>query len=171
MKLKNLLNKIRNYSSTAPEFNKIELYSKKLNDLKLLSSFINNNFKVKKSGLFNYIPKEDSYRLRLVIENNRYSQEYTKMIESFAFNNRMKTAIVNDKDFVDHKDAITVMNINEVKPLLSMIDINLKKNLFRKDSFAYSHNSNDFNDICGNYINFVRYFALNLMIILKSILY
>ncbi len=68
----------------------------------------------------------------------------------------MKTASVNNENFVDHEDAITVNNINEKKPLLSMIDINLKRKLFRKDSFAYSHNSNDFNDICGNYINFVR---------------
>ena len=156
MKLMNLLNKVIKYSSNAVEFNKIELYSKKINDLKLLSSYINNNFKVKRSGLFNYIPKEDSYRLRMVIENNKFSQEYTKMIKSFAFNNKMKTAIVSNENFVDHEDAITVSNINEVKPLLSMIDVNLKKNLFRKDTFAYSCNSNDFNDICGNYINFVR---------------
>jgi len=155
MKLINLINRIIRYSSDAVEFNKIELYSKKISDLKLLSSYINNNFKIKKSGLYDYIPKEDAYRLRMVIENNRYSQEYSKMITSFVYNNKMKTAIVNHENFVDHEDAITVNSINEKKPLLSMIDIDLKNNLFRKDSFAYSHNSNDFNDICGNYINFV----------------
>lgn len=156
MKLINLFNKVTKYSSSAAEFNKIELYSKKINDLKLLSSYINNNFKIKKSGLYNYIPKEDSYRMRMIIENNRYSQEYTKMIQSFAYNNKMKTAIINHETFVDHPDYIAVSNIKEVKPLLSMFDINLKKNLFKRDSFAYSYNSNDFNDICGNYINFVR---------------
>lgn len=156
MKLINLVNKFNSYQVEVKNFNKLELFSKKFKDLKLLSSFVNNNFKVKQSGLYDYIPKEDTYRLRMVIENNRYSQDYTNMIESFAHNNRMKTATVNNKNFVDHPDAIRVNSINEIKPLLSMIDINLKNNIFRKESFDYSHNSNDFNDICGNYINFVR---------------
>ncbi len=158
MKLFNLINKITKYGTNVNEFNKIEIFSKKLDDIKLLSSFINNNFKVKKSGLFNYLPKEDSYRLRMIIENNRYSQEYSNIIKSYAFNNKMKSAIINDNEFKDDFDLISVNNVNEVKPLLSMVDINLMNNVFKRNSFNYYNNSNDFNDICGNYIQFVKYF-------------
>jgi len=155
MKLSNLLSKVSKYNLNVDEFNKIEIFSKKLKDLKLITNYINNNFIIKRSGLLNYIPLEDAYRIRIIIQNTKNSQDYTNMIESFAYNNKLKNAKINSKDFIDHPDAITVNNINEVKPLISMFNIDLNKNVFKKDSYAYFNNSNDFNDICGNYIKFV----------------
>ena len=160
--MKNLCDKFLKFNQHSSEFSQIELYSKKISDIKNISSYINNNFKIKKSGLYNYIPKTDSYRLRLLIENNEKSIEYTNMIRSFIHNNKMKTAIVNSKDFEEHNDSVKINKIKEFKPLISMLDINLSENIFKKNDYEYSFNSKDFNDISGNYLNFVNIFFFNL---------
>lgn len=157
MKLKNLVNKISNYTLDANHYSKIELYSKKLKDLNILSEYINNNFKIKRTTLYNYIPVNDSYRIRLIIENNKNSADYANIIRNFIYSNKMKTAKINDSNFKDHENIIRINPMNEINPLLSMININLNKNLFRKDSYENSKNSMDYNDLCGNYINFVLY--------------
>ena len=84
------------------------------------------------------------------------------MIRSFIHNNKMKTAIVNSKDFEEHNDSVKINKIKEFKPLISMLDINLSENIFKKNDYEYSFNSKDFNDISGNYLNFVNIFFFNL---------
>jgi hypothetical protein len=149
-----LLNKFIDYSLT-PKFSKVEIFTKKISDLNKLSNYMNSNFQIKRSSGVNYIPEKDSYRLRLILNKINAKNNYKDILESYMQNNSIRDSEIISDNFIDYPNKKLVNTIKPHKAMLSLIDINLNKNVFKNSNFSYANNSNDFNDICGNYIEFV----------------
>jgi len=150
-----LLKKFIDFSLSS-KFSKVEIFTKKISELNKLSNYMNTNFQIKRSSAVNYIPEKDSYRLRLILNEMNSQTTYKDILESYVHNNSIKNTEINTENFQEFQNQKLANTIIPKKSKLSLIDLNLKKNVFKKSNFSYSNNSNNFNDICGNYIKFVR---------------
>lgn len=148
-----LLEKTIDYSASSL-FPKVEIFAKKISDMNKLSNYMNSNFQVKRSSSLHYIPEKDSYRLRLIL-NEINNKSYKDILESYNYNNSINNSEINVENFQEYESQKNTNTINPKKSKLSLVDINLTRNVFKKNNFSYAENSENFNDICGNYIKFV----------------
>ena len=151
-----ILEKFIEYSKST-NFSKIEIFTKKVSELNNISNYMNSNFQIKRSSSVNYIPEKDSYRMRLILNEMSSKSSYKDILQSYIQNNSINNAGVeiNSENFLEYPNQKLANTLIPNKSRLSLVDLNLKTNDFRKNNFSYSHNSNNFNDICGNYIKFV----------------